>query len=332
MSTINKIISLLDSKEKTQKELTDYLGIEKSVFTTWKNGKSQSYNKYLSKIAEFFNVSTDYLLRETIKLDFIPHEEENYIFKCPICEHECTNLLRILDVDFGNSKSYGIAIEFWCESDHKFYLIIESYKGVSYIVKVDEHGLSQPFNDIEFDNIPISLDVLSERINKETHIKKYRALDKHGKEIVDFILENEYERCQTIKNLPKATDNVKTIKLPMAELKASAGTGQWLGEEEYEDWVDVVDTPESRRANVVIEVSGNSMEPQYHSGDKVLVKLQPSIEQGEIGIFIVDGCGYIKKLGYNELISVNEDYDNIPLNEYNNVTCVGKAIGIAEIV
>lgn len=158
------------------------------------------------------------------------------------------------------------------------------------------------------------------------HIVKYRTLDGYGKKAVDDLLETEYARCTEIKEEPKI------ITLPMAELKASAGTGQWLGDDEYTERLNVVDTPEARKANVIIEVSGDSMEPLYHDGDTVLVKLQPSIEQGEIGIFIVDGCGYIKKLGYNELISVNEDYDNIPLNEYNNVTCVGKAIGIAEIV
>ena len=62
MDTINKIIHLLDKNDKKQKELTDYLGIDKSTFTAWKNGKNKSYTKYLSKIAQFFDVSTDYLL------------------------------------------------------------------------------------------------------------------------------------------------------------------------------------------------------------------------------------------------------------------------------
>ena len=175
---------------------------------------------------------------------------------------------------------------------------------------------------------------MSEMLNDRTelspaekqHIKKYRSLDLYGQKAVDDLLENEYARCTEV------IDEPKVITLPMAELKASAGTGQWLGDDEYTTWVDVLDAPEARRANVVIEVSGDSMLPKYHDGDKVLVKLQPTVEQNEIGIFIVDNCGYIKKLGVNELISVNKDYDNIPLNEYNDVTCVGKVIGIAEII
>lgn len=162
--------------------------------------------------------------------------------------------------------------------------------------------------------------------SEKQHIQKYRTLDGYGKKAVDDLLETEYRRCTEV------IDEPKVISLPMAELKASAGTGQWLGNDEYTEWVDVLDTPEARKANVVIEVSGESMEPDYHNNDKVLVKLQPTVEKNEIGIFIVDNCGYIKKLGVNELISVNEEYDNIPLNEYNNVTCVGKVIGVAEII
>lgn len=175
---------------------------------------------------------------------------------------------------------------------------------------------------------------LSESVNgsdelfpaEKQHIKKYRSLDLYGQKAVDNLMDIELERCSLVVGMPHM------ISLPMVELKASAGTGQWLGDDEYTTRVDVLDTPEARRANVVIEVSGDSMEPRYHDGDKVLVKLQPTVEQNEIGIFIVDNCGYIKKLGVNELISVNKEYDNIPLNEYNDVTCVGKVVGIAEII
>lgn len=61
MSTVDKIIALLGQRNKTQKELTDYLGIERSVFTTWKTGKSKSYTKYLPRIADFLNTTVEYL-------------------------------------------------------------------------------------------------------------------------------------------------------------------------------------------------------------------------------------------------------------------------------
>lgn len=62
MDTIAKISYLLEKNNRTQKELTDYLGLDKSTFSAWKNGKSKSYSKYFTQIAQFFNVSIDYLL------------------------------------------------------------------------------------------------------------------------------------------------------------------------------------------------------------------------------------------------------------------------------
>lgn len=64
MSTLDKISTLLKEQKKTQKDLMDYLGLEKSTFTTWKSKKStnKSYKKYIKEIAQYLNVSADYLL------------------------------------------------------------------------------------------------------------------------------------------------------------------------------------------------------------------------------------------------------------------------------
>lgn len=60
--TLSIIKRLLRKNRITQKTLTDYLGISKNAFTNWSNGSNSSYIKHLPQIAEFFNVSVDYLL------------------------------------------------------------------------------------------------------------------------------------------------------------------------------------------------------------------------------------------------------------------------------
>lgn len=67
METLNKIMLLLKEQHKKQIELCDYIGIKKNAFTNWKNGANNSYYKHIGKIAEFFDVSTDYLLGVEIK-------------------------------------------------------------------------------------------------------------------------------------------------------------------------------------------------------------------------------------------------------------------------
>lgn len=57
------------------------------------------------------------------------------------------------------------------------------------------------------------------------------------------------------------------------------------------------------------------MEPIYHDGDILLVEATKEIHIGEIGIFQIDGQCFVKKLGQTELISLNDNYPNVPLDE-----------------
>ena len=169
------------------------------------------------------------------------------------------------------------------------------------------------------------IDVILSSAEKD-HIKKYRSLDEYGKQAVNSILGIEYSRCSA-----PPTDEPNIIHLPKSVLKASAGTGNWLDEQQLES-VSVVDTPQTKKANLIIEVDGDSMEPLYSNGDNVLVNTKAEVSVGDIGIFIVDGNGYIKKLGDNRLISVNPEYDDIFPTEYSDFRCVGKVLGKAEII
>lgn len=63
---LDKIIYLLKEQKRNQKELTDYLDLNKTAFTDWKAGKSKSYEKYLPKIARFFNVPIDFFVDDEL--------------------------------------------------------------------------------------------------------------------------------------------------------------------------------------------------------------------------------------------------------------------------
>lgn len=61
-NVILTISRLLKEQGKKQKDLTDFLGIGENRFTDWKSGRITSWSKYVPQIAEFLDVSTDYLL------------------------------------------------------------------------------------------------------------------------------------------------------------------------------------------------------------------------------------------------------------------------------
>ena len=158
-----------------------------------------------------------------------------------------------------------------------------------------------------------------------TTLQKYRALDEHGKEVIDYLIEKEYVR--SINNRYK--NKVKMLKLNCYTLAASAGTGTFLDSEIYDEII-VPETEESLNADFVVIVSGNSMEPTYHSGDKVFVEKCDAINAGDIGIFVVNGEGYIKESGDGKLISHNKQYKPIQLSDHDSVYCCGRVIGVVE--
>lgn len=124
----------------------------------------------------------------------------------------------------------------------------------------------------------------------------------------------------------KSKSNI--IMKPFYLLPTSAGTGSYLFDDILAEWVNVERTPISEKADFILQVRGDSMLPKLADNDKVYVQQSPSIIEGDIGVFIVDGESYIKKMGKGELISLNPQYKNIPLNEYTDCRCVGKVIGV----
>ena len=109
--------------------------------------------------------------------------------------------------------------------------------------------------------------------------------------------------------------------------KAAAGFGYDLSSEDEWAEITVLDTPQARSADFAVEVDGDSMEPDFHSGDIALVKLDPDVPVGEVGLFVHDGMGYIKERGKKCLISRNPDYPDIE----GEAQCIGIVIGIAEL-
>ena len=118
-------------------------------------------------------------------------------------------------------------------------------------------------------------------------------------------------------------------KLRLFDIPVSAGTGSILDGDNYEEIEVGAEVPDE--ADFGLRISGDSMEPQFINGQIVWVKQQNYLEDGEIGIFFLDGSGYIKKLQDNKdghnLISLNKAYKPIPIVEDSNFMIFGKVIG-----
>lgn len=71
-----RLKSLRNGTPDTQAQLADKLGVARTTYAMYEQGKREPDNATLNKIADFFNVSVDYLLGRTdIKYRFNPEKE-----------------------------------------------------------------------------------------------------------------------------------------------------------------------------------------------------------------------------------------------------------------
>lgn len=106
----------------------------------------------------------------------------------------------------------------------------------------------------------------------------------------------------------------------------SAGSGTEAGDGEPEDVVLTKRPP--RGASYVAPVSGDSMEPTFHDGDRLFVQTCDQIEPGRIGVFLMDGRQWVKELGDGVLVSHNPKYAPIPMTE--DIRCQGLVLGVCD--
>ena len=116
--------------------------------------------------------------------------------------------------------------------------------------------------------------------------------------------------------------------LPLYSISVSAGTGQFLDSEDYE--MTEVGPEVSESANFGVRVAGDSMEPKFHDGQTVWIRQQHSLMTGEIGIFLYDGCAYLKQLvavdDYLALHSLNPAYPDIKISPELPLRVLGKVL------
>ena len=139
---------------------------------------------------------------------------------------------------------------------------------------------------------------------------------------------------------------IDCIMMPVSELPVSAGLGAFLEGEMFQQ-IQVPASSVPAGTEFGIYVSGDSMEPRYHDGQIVWVKRCEELECGDIGIFVYDDCGYLKK--YDEhtpdksqaefltdsygvvhnqpvLVSLNTKYSPILISPEQRFEIVGKVL------
>ena len=137
----------------------------------------------------------------------------------------------------------------------------------------------------------------------------------------------------SIDNVRYIETTTKTVKIPILG-KVPAG----IPIEAIENVIGYEDIPASMLNNgenyFALKVDGDSMFPDYHDGDTIIVKQQPACESGDDCVVMVDGeDATFKRVIKQEkgiiLKPLNNRYDPYSFSEYDILTKPVKIIGVA---
>lgn len=163
----------------------------------------------------------------------------------------------------------------------------------------------------------------------------YQGLDERGRGAIRAAI--QYERHPATEPAkpkmppkPKRQDGIAEIRV--YDQVAAAGLGNYLDEPAaHTEEFPMEAVPE--RADFGVVISGDSMEPTIKNGATVFVQAIPTVEHGEIGIFVLNGKAYCKRLeidrGRREvrLVSLNPAYEDIIIKPSDRLDTQGKVIG-----
>ncbi len=161
---------------------------------------------------------------------------------------------------------------------------------------------------------------------EQSLVSRFRDLTPGHQKAVNSLID-QLLVTQAIENCPKLTE------LTRYETGLAAGVGVDV---DFDDAGEPFYLYSSRlvdRADSVFVVNGESMEPDYHDGDMVLVERipgAPDLQYGEIGAFFVENEPYIKVFEKDGLHSLNPEYPPMLAEDYEAVYVIGRVIGTVE--
>ena len=159
---------------------------------------------------------------------------------------------------------------------------------------------------------------------EKEHIVLFRQLDPYHQRSITTLMHSLIENSYLAFRDHCLRDY---IRLDYMADKVCAGSGTPLENSREHDYLFVRRTETAEKADVIITVTGDSMEPTYSDGDDLLVEYTETLRPGEIGIFVVAGEGTVKEYRQDGLHPHNPAHRVIHPNEDDNMRCIGRVLG-----
>ncbi|BAK21875.1 repressor protein [Melissococcus plutonius ATCC 35311] len=111
---------------------------------------------------------------------------------------------------------------------------------------------------------------------------------------------------------------------------ASAVTGEFLDGNENKTTIQLPKKDIPQNADFALTVNGDSMKPVFKNHEMIFVERTTDLPSGSIGIVVVDGEAFIKKIYINDdcmtLVSLNPKYEDKVIKDAQFIKVIGHVI------
>lgn len=336
-------------KIRTEQGLSTYdlakaTGISQSSISKLENGNRKADNIILGKISEALKISMDRLIGESVSSLIENRLTEMNISLDDVAQKARVPVKWLSEIDSFVPGEMEFMID---ENPHELDWndTIGEYTSYKWITQVaDVLGIPGSLlrsalarQETPLDSAPhliTAQEAFGFSKNPDTfsqpeidHIKKYRTLDPTGQSHVDTVL--DWEAARSADLIRKDARITELENSPATRLWAYYGQIACAGSGFIFDDIPtaLIEAPPAD-ADFIIGVNGDSMEPDYHDGEKLYVKKTERIRYGEAGIFTIRNECFLKEYGEAGLVSRNPRYADIPGDE--DVRLIGKVVGKVE--
>lgn len=335
---IIKIAELLEQQNKSQKELTDYLGITPNAFTDWKSGRLKSYRKYIFEIASFFGVSVAYLKGQpTIKN--IAKQGQFYVgdFEKISTENQIEDVKKIyLDPeDFKKLSEAEEQLEIFTTVERIKKLCKEKKRSLAYLC-AEMNVARVYFNDVIKSGRQIpddKLEIIAKELDTTVAYLKGEtdcSIRPFDFDMPEFKILNTVDPVQFSSGGMMHLGSPKVYSIPVYS-SVEAGFGADLNENLIDLRFITLSTEEDAAKTIFATVKDNSMAPKIENGDLVQIYKTDVVDSGTVAVVIIDDKNIsIRKViyghGWTELQASNPQYKPIRFekDEIDRVRILGK--------
>lgn len=164
--------------------------------------------------------------------------------------------------------------------------------------------------------------------------RRFMELDEHGKGAIRAIL--DFEEAALVadrrQRKPVKPRSDGFVVIDVFDQPAAAGLGNYLDDpDHHKEPYPAKEVPEG--TDFGVKISGVSMAPTIPDGATAFVRSLSAIEPGKIGIFLLNGESFCKKLMVDRekqeirLVSLNPDYEDRIIEEADAFSTIGEVLG-----